>query len=488
MKKLFAIIMAVVCLFGCCVFTAAAEQNNCDVFEFETNCMRYFQSSSVALGGQFDALAIVCYTMQRMDVSAYLQEGTDLEYHIPGAVFEQAAMTHFAVTVAQLRALRLDDTSIYNADNQEYWVRERNNAGSETYFIRGYEKSGSRYTVYFNYVDGNYQIQPGDVEGVQYLLDWDTDIYGQPTEPQPVKLLDEKIKVTVEYDGENMKFLAWEHINVIPDLSGMTTPTKPDVSTIATTTGDGNHTGTTTAAGTGDTLSSTTTGKTGDSNQIGGTSTATGSTSATRTTIKDGRVTTSGDGLTAVRTTIPTVPLRTLLQTDTVIMKAPDGALPKNASVTVTAVTVGSTFNTARRALGDIAERFVLYEITATSDNKTVQPTGEITATFDIPEGYEPNHTAIVYITPGGAAEVLVSKVDKTAGTVTAELSHFSTYAVAELYTADIARGPNVLIIVLAVVGVALLIGGAAYMYNRKKAAYAEDTSEEAASEQRIDE
>lgn len=193
-------------------------------------------------------------------------------------------------------------------------------------------------------------------------------------------------------------------------------------------------------------------------------------TTTLRTTVKNGRITTIGNGTTVLHTTIPTVPLETVIATDAVTLLAAAGTFPKNATVNIQPLTAGDSFNTIKKALSNIADKFTAYALTATSDTVAVQPNGRVTATFSIPEGYEANRTAVVHIAPNGVTEILVSKVDAAAGTVTAELSHFSTYAVAQLYTANAADGPDVLLSVLLIVGALLLLGGIGiYIRYRKK-------------------
>ncbi len=116
---------------------------------------------------------------------------------------------------------------------------------------------------------------------------------------------------------------------------------------------------------------------------------------------------------------------------DGLVISGPDSAFPENVDVTATKLTAGDGFNTAQTALADKASQFTLYDITATVGGAAVQPSGEITITLDIPNGYDPDHVCIAYISNDGTVEELeTSSVDKAANTVSATLEHFSLYAV----------------------------------------------------------
>ena len=85
-----------------------------------------------------------------------------------------------------------------------------------------------------------------------------------------------------------------------------------------------------------------------------------------------------------------------------------------------------------KKVLKNVSEKFVVYEITATSENVAVQPDGKVKATFDIPEGYDPAKVIVVYVSDDGSTELVPSTVNADGKTIAAELSHFSKYVVAE--------------------------------------------------------
>ena len=119
------------------------------------------------------------------------------------------------------------------------------------------------------------------------------------------------------------------------------------------------------------------------------------------------------------------------VKNDDVKIEAPENVLPKGAKITASKIT-----ETARIAtiIKDLSEKFVAFDITATNGNKTVKPDGKVTVTFKIPEGYEAESTVVLYVADG-AYEILNSTVDAENRTITAKLSHFSTYVVAQKTT-----------------------------------------------------
>ncbi len=116
---------------------------------------------------------------------------------------------------------------------------------------------------------------------------------------------------------------------------------------------------------------------------------------------------------------------------DGLVISGPSSAFDENVVVTATKLTAGDDFNTAQTALADKASQFTLFDITATVGGSAVQPSGEITITLDIPNGYDPDHVCIAYISDDGTVQELeTSAVDKAANTVSATVQHFSLQAV----------------------------------------------------------
>lgn len=128
--------------------------------------------------------------------------------------------------------------------------------------------------------------------------------------------------------------------------------------------------------------------------------------------------------------------LVSIVENETVTLKAQENVFPENTVVTAEKVTEGENYTTAANVLKKSANKFEVYDITAKSDNVTVQPNGKVEATFDIPESFDVNSVGVVYISIKGIIEYVPSVVDKENNTVTAQLDHFSLYAVIE-YTHD---------------------------------------------------
>ena len=65
-------------------------------------------------------------------------------------------------------------------------------------------------------------------------------------------------------------------------------------------------------------------------------------------------------------------------------------------------------------------------------DGELVQPIGTVRVTFDIPVNFEPNKTGVYYISDDGMTERVACEVDIENNKITAEIKHFSIYALAE--------------------------------------------------------
>ena len=124
--------------------------------------------------------------------------------------------------------------------------------------------------------------------------------------------------------------------------------------------------------------------------------------------------------------------LVSLVDSENVSVKSEKDVFPKDTVVTVKEINSGKSFDTVNTALKTTAKKFTVYDITATNENVSVQPNGTVKATFNIPENYDIDSVAVVYISDDGKVETLSSVVDKESKTVTAELLHFSFYAVIE--------------------------------------------------------
>ncbi|MBE6809558.1 MAG: hypothetical protein E7521_00685 [Ruminococcaceae bacterium] len=122
---------------------------------------------------------------------------------------------------------------------------------------------------------------------------------------------------------------------------------------------------------------------------------------------------------------------------DDIVISGASSAFDEDTVVTATVITSGDSFETANTALADMAFKKI-YEITATNGGTAVQPESPLTITLDIPTGYNVDNTYIVYIDESGVVETLET-LEKTETTISAQISHFSTYAVVD--TSEVSSG-----------------------------------------------
>lgn len=130
-----------------------------------------------------------------------------------------------------------------------------------------------------------------------------------------------------------------------------------------------------------------------------------------------------------------TTPSGFVFESEHITMEAPSGVFPANTTVEVRAVGA-QQLPLVTDALGDVTAHFVAYDITASA-----QPNGEVLVSFAIPEGYDLEKLALFYIAEDGTAQQLEAVVNAEEGTITASLTHFSLYAVAQLADEDILLG-----------------------------------------------
>lgn len=104
--------------------------------------------------------------------------------------------------------------------------------------------------------------------------------------------------------------------------------------------------------------------------------------------------------------------------------------------ITVEAITQGPAYDTAKKALsstGAMMDSAAVLEFTATRDGKPVQPDGSLSVTFSIPSNLSPTNLKLFYVSEDGQYQEIPITVDVDARTATAELSHFSTYVLANI-------------------------------------------------------
>ncbi len=403
MKKLLSLILCImlICTIGSIGVNAAT--NYCELFDDKIGTLRWAfviggGNKSVAEGQAFDIDTIVAFC--EMELGNKYADYNKEFYYIPADVFETNAKNSFAI--CDINALR---SSTYDyGENEQSVERPRfdsqNNAyeflsaggmgDSSRYVVQGYVKSGSKYTVYSHFVDYTEDaIKPDEVEGKDYVM-----IDGAKFEVL------HSLKNIVETDGKNVKFYSWQETTSIP--SGLITPStkvedeKPTASSKPTSSA---------------TSSSTTSSKPTQSTNTS----SSAATSSEENTVSGAEV-----------------PLVTVAKTETAVLETEKDVFPENTVVKVEEIKEDKKIETVKTALKEVSQKFVAYEITATSNNVSIQPNGKVKATFDIPEGYDLEKIAVFYVADDGETEKLNSSVDKASKTVSAELSHFSTYVVAE--------------------------------------------------------
>ena len=113
-----------------------------------------------------------------------------------------------------------------------------------------------------------------------------------------------------------------------------------------------------------------------------------------------------------------------------------DQVFAPNTVITVDNVKDGEGYTRVEKALSgvvsDMSHAYIM-EITALLDGKPVQPKGAVQVTFAIPEGLSADHLKLYYVDENGEKAEVPITVNKTANTVTANLTHFSTYVLANV-------------------------------------------------------
>lgn len=130
-----------------------------------------------------------------------------------------------------------------------------------------------------------------------------------------------------------------------------------------------------------------------------------------------------------------TGPLQTVLETEAVKLEAEVGVFPADVIFEIT-TPQEDALKQIEKALGKEVSQFVAYEIQASA-----QPDGTVQVTFAIPEDFDPEKLALYYITEEGQAQRLEARVDAAQGVLVAQLSHFSTYVLAEMQKAEVLPG-----------------------------------------------
>lgn len=114
-------------------------------------------------------------------------------------------------------------------------------------------------------------------------------------------------------------------------------------------------------------------------------------------------------------------------------------AFPEGATVRVAPVEDPNTLTAVNQALVSVAagDNTAVYTIEALLDGQPLQPFGGVTVTFSLPSSWTAEGLKLYYVADDGTTEAIPVTVDLTAKTVTATLTHFSTYALCHTAAAD---------------------------------------------------
>ena len=108
---------------------------------------------------------------------------------------------------------------------------------------------------------------------------------------------------------------------------------------------------------------------------------------------------------------------------------ADEDVLPEGTALTVDAITSGSSFDTATKALDGIAEQFKLYNIQVKADGEDVEPSTTVKLYLPIPSDYDSSKVAVYRINSDGTKVVVKGTVED--GKYVIETKTFGLYAVA---------------------------------------------------------
>lgn len=155
-------------------------------------------------------------------------------------------------------------------------------------------------------------------------------------------------------------------------------------------------------------------------------------------------------------------------ETTGIEIKTDEGVFQEGTEIKIEVIEKEHTeFEKVKTALKEVGSNFVAYDVSAIRDNVVVQPNGTVTVSFKIPEGFGKN-VAVFYISDDGISEKLESAISEDGKSISATLSHFSSYAVVELDAADTEtnvdnatdeNSSNTLWIIIAIVAVIIIAG-----------------------------
>ncbi len=179
------------------VFLGGAD----NIYEFEPHHIKWIVNYKINMY-QYDSYDVV---REYIDYNGVVQTYTLRYYAIPADIYEAEAAKHF--NISDINTLRNDtyNSPVYNAATHTYDMPDAGGIGdSITYATKGYKDLGNgKYEVYGYTVEQAYEVPDGAVEGVDYIIMPD---YGNAAE------ILKCLRITIEYNGADVKFLSWETI------------------------------------------------------------------------------------------------------------------------------------------------------------------------------------------------------------------------------------------------------------------------------------
>ncbi len=157
-----------------------------------------------------------------------------------------------------------------------------------------------------------------------------------------------------------------------------------------------------------------------------------------------------------------------------------DQVFEANTMIVVENIVDGEIYNRVEEALKDVVsgmDRVAILEMTAMCNGVPVQPNGAVQVTFEIPDNLSADDLKLYYVAENGTKEEMPITVDKHSNTVTANLTHFSTYVLANV--APVQGGGGVpstgdtsqtLFFAGTLVAALCLLGGMNLVHKRRKA------------------
>ncbi len=113
-----------------------------------------------------------------------------------------------------------------------------------------------------------------------------------------------------------------------------------------------------------------------------------------------------------------------------------DASFEGGTTVTCENVVSGDVYDRVSLAMEETVTKYLVFELTAEKDNVSVQPNGKVYVTFGVPGDYD-GEIVVYYVDTDGNKSEVPSVYNQAEQTVTAELTHFSTYVVANVVEAD---------------------------------------------------